>query len=197
MRLFWLCFVPLFVAVDAIGVLPMFMSLTQNIDSRRIRRVIYQSIVTATMVALIFLAIGTWVLKLLGITVGYFMVAGGILLFVISMSDLLTAEKIQRQVDPESLGAVPSGVPLITGPAVLTTSIILINEYGLVATAAAIVINILIAGVVFFFAGSIHPFLGKAGAKTISKIASLLLAAIAVMMVRKGIISIIFLGSAG
>lgn len=76
MRPFWLCFVPLFVAVDAIGVLPMFMSLTQNIDSRRIRRVIYQSIVTATMVALIFLAIGTWVLKLLGITVGDFMVAG-------------------------------------------------------------------------------------------------------------------------
>jgi len=197
MRAFWLCFVPLFVAVDAIGVLPMFMSLTQNIDSRRIRRVIYQSIVTATMVALIFLAIGTWVLKLLGITVADFMVAGGILLFVISMSDLLTAEKIQRQVDPESLGAVPLGVPLITGPAVLTTSIILINEYGLAATAAAIVINILIAGVVFFFAGSIHLFLGKAGAKTISKIASLLLAAIAVMMVRKGIISIIFLGSAG
>lgn len=191
MRTFWLCFVPLFVAVDAIGVLPMFMSLTQNIDSHRIRRVIYQSVITATMVALVFLAIGTWILKLLGITVADFMVAGGILLFVISMSDLLTAEKIQRQVDPESLGAVPLGVPLITGPAVLTTSIILINEHGLTATAAAIVINILIAGVVFRFARYIYNFLGKSGSKTVSKIASLLLAAIAVMMVRKGIISVI------
>lgn len=191
MRTFWLCFVPLFVAVDAIGVLPMFMSLTQNIDSHRIRRVIYQSVITATMVALVFLAIGTWILKLLGITVADFMVAGGILLFVISMSDLLTTEKIQRQVDPESLGAVPLGVPLITGPAVLTTSIILINEHGLIATAAAIVINILIAGVVFRFARYIYHFLGKSGSKTVSKIASLLLAAIAVMMVRKGIISVI------
>ena len=115
------------------------------------------------------------------------MVAGGILLFVISMSDLLTSEKIQRKIDPDSLGAVPLGVPLITGPAVLTTSILLMNEHGLAATAAALVINILIAGVVFGFAETINRFLGKAGSKTVSKIASLLLAAIAVMIVRKGI----------
>jgi len=67
-----------------------------------------------------------------------FMVAGGILLFVISMSDLLTTEKIQRKIDPESLGAVPLGVPLITGPDVLTTSMLLMNEHGLASTAAAL-----------------------------------------------------------
>ena len=69
----------------------------------------------------------------------------------------------------------------------ITTSILLINEHGFVATSAAIVINVLIAGAVFRFAESISRFLGKAGAKIISKIASLLLAAIAVMIVRKGI----------
>lgn len=195
MKTFWLCFVPLFVAVDAIGVLPMFMSLTQDIDSRRVQRIIYQSVITATVVALIFLWAGIAILNLLGITVADFMVAGGILLFVISMSDLLTTEKIQRRVDPESLGAVPLGVPLITGPAVLTTSIILVNEHGLVVTAIAIVVNILIAGVVFRFAGYVHQLLGRAGSRTISKIASLLLAAIAVMMVRKGIASVIFHGA--
>ncbi len=187
MKTFWLCFVPLFIAVDAIGVLPMFMSLTQDIDSQRMRRIVLQSIVTATVVALAFLAVGTSVLKLLGITVADFMVAGGILLFVISMSDLLTSEKAQRTIDPDSLGAVPLGVPLIAGPAVLTTSILLMNEHGVAATAAAIIINILIAGLVFFFSDTINHFLGKAGSKTISKIASLFLAAIAVMIVRKGI----------
>ena len=191
MKSFWLCFVPLFVAVDAIGVLPMFMGFTQDMDSGRIRRILYQSVFTAIAVALIFLTGGTAILKLLGITVSDFMIAGGILLFVISMSDLLSMEKSQRRIDPESLGAVPLGVPLITGPAVLTTSILLMNEYGFVLTALSVVVNILIAGLVFSLAGPINRILGRAGAKTLSKIASLLLAAIAVMIVRKGIMLLV------
>ena len=189
MKAFWLCFVPLFVAVDAVGVLPMFMSFTLDLNSQKVRRIVYQSVLTATIVALVFLAVGKLILELLGITVADFMVAGGILLFVISISDLLTGEKIQRKVDIESLGAVPLGVPLITGPAVLTTSILLVNEHGFFMTASAIVINILIAGAVFLFAEPINSFLGNAGSKTLSKIASLLLASIAVMIVRKGITS--------
>ncbi len=191
LRSFWLCFVPLFVAVDAIGVLPMFMSLTEGMESPALRRIIYQSVVTAAVVGMSFLVFGKAILELLGITVGDFMVAGGSLLFVISVSDLLRAEKVQRRVDPESLGAVPLGVPLITGPAVLTTSILLLNEHGIVVTAAALIPNVLIAGIVFYFAEAINRGIGNAGAKTASKIASLLLAAIAVMMVRKGVESFI------
>ena len=195
MKTFWLCFVPLFVAVDAIGVLPMFMGFTHGMEAVKIRRILYQSVITAAMVALAFLAVGTVILRLLGITVADFMVAGGILLFVISMSDLLSTEKSQRKVDPDSLGAVPLGVPLITGPAVLTTSILLMNENGILVTALAIILNILIAGMIFFLSGPISRFLGNAGAKTISKIASLLLAAIAVMIVRKGVE--VFISGAG
>jgi len=184
---FWLCFVPLFVAVDAIGVLPMFLSLSQGMGPRQVRRIIHQSMATAAAVALAFLALGTAILDLLGITVADFMVAGGILLFVLAMGDLLANEKLQRRIDPDSLGAVPLGVPLITGPAVLVTSMLLLNQYGAGWTAAAIVANILIAGIVFFFAGGIGRVLGRTGEKIVSKIAMLLLAAIAVMMVRKGI----------
>jgi multiple antibiotic resistance protein len=184
---FWLCFVPLFVAVDAIGVLPMFMGLTEGLGRPVVRRVLRQSVITASIVGIAFLAIGKGALNLLGISVADFMVAGGILLFVISMSDLLRAEKVQRQVDPESLGAVPLGVPLITGPAVLTTSVLLLNEHGFLPTATMLLLNILIAGLIFKSAETINGFLGHAGTKTTSKIASLLLAAIAVMIVRKGI----------
>ena len=188
---FWLCFVPLFIAVDAIGVLPMFISFTQDIEPPRIRTIIYQSVITAVIVALLFLVAGKAILNMLGISVSDFMIAGGILLFIISISDLLTTDKIQRKIDPESLGAVPLGVPLITGPAVLTTSILLLNEYGFIPTAMAVIINIMIAGVVFYFSTYINRFLGKAGSKTLSKIASLLLAAIGVMIVRKGIMALI------
>jgi len=197
MKAFWVCFVPIFFAVDAFGVLPMFLGFTEDMESEKVHQIIYQSVITASIVALAFLAVGIAVFKLLGITIADFLVAGGILLFVISLSDLFMTEKIQRRTDPESLGAVPLGVPLITGPAVLTTSILLINDHGLMMISAAILLNISIAGMIFFFARGIHRFLGKAGAKTISKIASLLLAAIGVMMVRKGIASFITLGISG
>jgi multiple antibiotic resistance protein len=187
MKSFWLCFVPLFVAVDAVGVLPLFINLTEGIDNQKIRRTVLQSMITALIVALAFIALGTVILKLLGITVADFMIAGGTLLFVISIRDILSTEKRSYAVDPESMGAVPIGVPLITGPAVLTTSMLLINEHSLFITSAAIIINILIAGGVFVFAPFIHKVLGKTGSKTVSKITSLLLAAIGVMIVRRGI----------
>ena len=185
---FWLCFVPLFVAVDALGALPLFVSLTEKLQRPKIRHLIWQSIWTALAVALLFLAIGKWVFRLLGITVADFMVAGGGLLFAISLSDLLTGEKQKRPVDWESLGAVPLGVPFIVGPAVLTTTLLLVSEHGLIPTVSAVLLNIFIAGLVFFLSDSIIRILGKAGTKTISKLASLILAAIAVRMVRKGIV---------
>jgi multiple antibiotic resistance protein len=190
MKTFWICFVPLFVAVDAVGVLPIFMSLCEGIPSARRHVVIVQSIVTATLVAVAFLLVGSTVLELLGITVADFMVAGGLLLFVLSLSDLLRAEKGKKKVDVETVGAVPIGVPLITGPAVLTTCILLMNQHGAPISIAAVVVNILIAGLIFWFAEPISRFLGQAGTRTLSKIASLLLASIAVMMIRKGIVSI-------
>jgi multiple antibiotic resistance protein len=191
MTQFWLCFVPLFVAVDAIGTLPMFLGLTEGVNRNRINRVIVQSVATAMTVALIFLAIGQMILKFLGITIADFMVAGGALLFVLSLSDILSAEKQQRHVDPEDLGVVPLGVPLIVGPAVLTTSILLLREYGFFPTVAALVANISIAGLVFWLSTPISRLLGKTGSKILSKISNLLLAAIAVMMVRRGIVMFI------
>lgn len=187
MKSFWLCFVPLFVAVDAVGVLPIFMNLIEEINERKIRKIILQSMVTALIVALAFIALGTAMLKLLGISVADFMIAGGVLLFVLSIRNILSTEKRPNAIDLESMGSVPIGVPLITGPAVLTTSLLLINEHSLVITSLAIITNILIAGGVFFMAPLINRVIGKTGAKTISKITSLLLAAIGVMIIRRGI----------
>lgn len=187
MHEFWLVFVPIFVAVDAIGTLPMFLNLTEGLDRDRVRKIILQSTMIAMIVAIAFLVLGRTVLGLLGITVADFMVAGGLLLFVISLNDMLTLEKKELHVDPESLGAVPLAVPLIVGPAVFTTSILLVSQHGFALTAAATVLNILIAGIVLLFSGAINRFMGKAGAKTVSKLAALILAAIAVMIVRKGL----------
>lgn len=187
MRDFWLCFVPLFVAVDAIGVLPLFVSLTEEMEARRRRAVVLQSVITASIVALAFVWFGPVVLRFLGVSVADFMVAGGILLLIIALADLLTGEKRQRQVDPDSLGAVPIGIPLITGPAVLTTSILLRSIHGSWLTSVAVVVNISLAGLIFLAADPVTRVLGRTGTRAISKVASLLLAAIAVMLIRKGV----------
>jgi len=187
MREFWLCFVPLFVAVDPIGCLPIFVGLTEGLSRPRAHLVIVQSVAVALAVGLLFLAVGKGVLALVGVSVADFMVAGGTLLFVLSVRDLVSVEEAARQVDADSLGAVPLGVPLIAGPAVLTTSLLLLNAHGLALTAGALTVNVLIAGGLFWVSPAIHRVLGKAGSKALSKLAHLLLAAIGVMIVRRGI----------
>ncbi len=188
---FWLAFLPIFMAVNAISLLPFFISFTAELERGRVRRTIVQSVITATIVAVLFLLAGSALLNVLGITVADFLIAGGALLFVIALDELLASEKKVRLVDTESLGAVPLGVPLIVGPAVLTTTLMLEPQYGFTTTVTAIVCNILIAGGMFWLSTPIIRFLGTSGVKTISKIGDILLAAIAVMMVRKGIVLVI------
>ncbi|NLD98727.1 MAG: MarC family protein [Fibrobacter sp.] len=183
---FWLCFVPLFIAVDALGILPIFISLTYGTTGNQRSRIIFVSILTAMIVGLTFLFVGKAVFRLLGITVADFMIAGGIVLFLIALGELLRNEPAS-QPDIESLGSVPLGVPLIAGPAVLTTIMLLAGEYGVVPTALAVIANIIIAGMIFHLAGLILSIIGSSGSKIISKIANLFLSAIAVVMVRKGL----------
>lgn len=190
MENFWLCFVPLFVAVDSLGVMPIFLGLTEDFDSHSRRRIIIQSMLTAFIVGLIFLLVGPAILRLVGVGVADFMVAGGLLLLVVSLVDIVTGEKRLGQIDPATIGAVPLGVPLLTGPAVLTTSLLLVNEYGLPATVLAFLLNVVIAGLLFASAGRIVGVIGNPGSKTLSKVAHLFLAAIAVMLIRKGLLLI-------
>jgi multiple antibiotic resistance protein len=184
---FWLCFVPLFIAGDAIGALPVFISITEGVHKRDLPKLIVLSAITASVVGLAFIFIGDAILRLMGISVADFMVAGGSMLFVISLGDLVTFEKATRQVHAEEIGPVPIGVPLIVGPGILTTVMLLVKEYGFFPTTAALITNVIVAGVIFLSSDIIIKLVGKNGTKVVSKIASLFLAAIAVMIVRKGL----------
>jgi multiple antibiotic resistance protein len=178
-------FVPIFFAVDAIGVLPLFVGLTEGLEKADRRRVLRQSLITAFVVAVGFVVLGKSIFVLMGITVSDFMVAGGVMLFVMAILDLVSDRKRERQT-AATVGAVPLGTPLIIGPATLTMAIILIDIYGLVETLLAIVANIALAGVIFLGADGLTRILGPAGSRAVSKVASLILAAIAIMMIRKG-----------
>jgi len=181
-----LSFIPLFVAVDAIGVLPIFVSITEGLQKNERAKVIIQSIITASCLAIGFILLGKIIFRLLGITIGDFMIAGGAILFCLAITDIINPVK-KRRIPSKDLGAVPLGTPLIVGPAVLTTSLVIVPQYGLVPTMISVIANILVAGLVFSLASALITFLGEAGSKALSKITSLLLAAIAVMLIRKGL----------
>ena len=189
MRNFAIAFVTLFVAVDALGVFPLFISLTEGLAPRERRRIILQSLLTAVIAAVLFVFFAKKVFDLIGIKVEDFMVAGGVLLFAIALLELVSGRKFARQV--ETVGAVPLGIPLIVGPAVLTSSLILVDVAGAVPTLAAIVLNIAIAGAVFLGADLFTRLLGQAGSRAVSKVAALIMAAFAVMMIRRGVAGIL------
>lgn len=192
MKDLFLAFIPVFVAVDALGVLPIFISFTQGYKKAEISKIILQSMITAICLAVGFIFLGKAVFHLLGITMSDFMVAGGAILFCISIIDIVNPDK-KRRISVKELGSVPLGTPLIVGPAVLTTSIIIIEVYGLVPTLVSVIINVLLAGLLFSFSHVLIKIIGQSGAKALSKVTSLLLAAIAVMMMRKGVYQMLHL----
>jgi multiple antibiotic resistance protein len=185
-----LAFIPIFVAVDAVGVLPIFVSLTEGMRRDEKTKTITQSVLTALLLAVGFVFLGKAVFKLLGITIGDFMIAGGAILFCLAITDIINPVKKQRM-PGQQLGAVPLGTPLIVGPAVLTTSMIIISQYGLVATLISVVVNILLAGIILSASSVLMRVLGDAGSKALSKVMHLLLAAIATMLIRKGLTQIL------
>lgn len=182
---YFLAFVPIFVAVDALGMLPVFMSLTQNMKKPSKEKLVRHSTFTALFVAIAFLFVGRLVFMLLGITISDFLVAGGAILFIISIRDLLSYGKGSR-VPEETMGVVPLAVPLMVGPAVLTTSLILLNSFGVFPTLFSIVANILLCGIILYFSDGLSKVLGEVGSHTLSKIFNLLLGAIGVMLIRLG-----------
>ncbi len=184
-----LSFIPLFVAVDAIANIPIFLSLVEHSSKTQRKKIILDAVGTATAVAVIFMVIGKWVFLLLGITIPDFQIAGGILLFVLAAQLLLpTAQKsMLTSSHDKDMGIFPLGTPLITGPAVLVTTLMMMNSFGALPTLVALILNMFFVWLTLVQADVIIKFIGQGGIRAFSKIMYILLAAIAVMMIRHGI----------
>jgi len=184
-----LSFIPVFVAVDAIGNIPVFISLVEGQSKRHKRKIIVESVVTAAAMAVIFMFIGKLVLRALGITIFDFQISGGGLLFVIAVRLLLpgASKGLLAGAHERDVGVFPLGTPLITGPAVLTTTLIVLDSYGIVPTFVSLILNLLIVWVSLVKADMLMKLFGQAGTRAVAKIMYILLAAIAVMMIRRGI----------
>jgi len=185
-----MAFIPLFVAIDVPGLVPLFLSLTAGMALKSKRQLIVEATLTAGAVALIFLVLGKVIFRFLGITDNDFRIGGGIVLLVLAVTDLLFTSD-ERKGPNTSVGVVPIGIPLIMGPAALTSIIIVVDAYGYWISMLSLALNLFIVWFTFRHSDVVIRVMGDGGARAFAKVASLFMVAIAVMMIRVGIQNIV------
>lgn len=178
-------FIPIFIAIDPIGLAAIFLGLGQGVMPQQRQRIARHATLTGGGVALVFLFLGANIFKALGITPSDFQIAGGCILFILAARDLIHSAAEPEKV-PGDFGVVPLGMPLIAGPALITTLIVLTETVGVRIALAALVSNLVIVILAFAFSDQLGRRMGTTGLRAISKIISMLLAAIAVSMIRRG-----------
>ena len=179
--------IALFVVINPIGIIPLFASITQKMQKKERNRVLKTTVITAGALLMTFAVAGTQILSIFGITISSFMIAGGILLFVVSI-ELLThgGWRFGGTVSDES-GVVPLAFPLLAGPGAITTVILSFQTSGLIVTTLSIAIVIGLTYIVFYLTGTIYRILGRRGSLIITRIFAVLVAAIAVQYVVDGL----------
>ncbi len=186
LRSFSLTFIPLFIVIDALGTLPFVISLSENMSTHERRKMIHIASVTAVGLGLVFLFLGQFILDALGISVGSFAIAGGIILLVLSIKYMTTGRMVEA-IKEEMVAVVPIGTPLTAGPATITTLLLLAGSFPLYLVSLSYILNILIAWGIFLLGNKIISFMGKGGLTAVSSIFNMLLAAIAVSMIIRGL----------
>jgi multiple antibiotic resistance protein len=190
-KVFFLSFIPLFVAIDVLGLIPLYLSLTQSMDKTARNKLTTDASATALIASIIFLFGGKMIFNYLGITENDFRVGGGIVLLVLAVFDLINPSSEEHRAPTQSVGVVPIGIPLIIGPAALTTILIVVDQYGYLAAILALLTNLIIVWLVFRYATRLIDLMGEAGSKAVAKVAALFMAAIAIMMIRGGLTAMI------
>lgn len=185
--------------VNAIGNVPLFVTLLERFGEDEKTHMMKKAIVIAGLSLLIVTATGNIFFRLLGVEIFSFRIAGGILLMIIAIEMLLgqktrtqstTAEEITSS-EMDDITVVPLAIPLLTGPGALTTGIVLFDSAGTILNRiilmGAIGLVFIISYVILVKSKAILTFLGKTGTRVARRIMGLMLLSIAVQFIIKGV----------
>jgi multiple antibiotic resistance protein len=189
--------VTLFVIVDPIALVPLFIALTRGMDQAHRRTLALRACVIAAVLLALFGIVGNKLLTVIGISMPAFRISGGLLLFITAL-DMLFERRTQRregqQAEPNHDPSVfPLATPLIAGPGAFTTMILLVNNTpatGIPHTLAILAVMVLVVAATFLFfqmAGFIERLLGRTGIVVVTRLLGMLLAALSVQFVLDGI----------
>ncbi|MHB1065227.1 MAG: MarC family protein [Georgenia sp.] len=190
-------FFTLFVIMDPPGTVPVFLALTSTMTAKQRTRAALEATLVAFGVILVFTLFGQYILNFLHISVPALQLSGGLLLLLVAM-ELLTgkAESPSPSASSVNVALVPLGTPLLAGPGAIVTAMLAVGgadgsvaDY--VAIGVALVAVHLVLWVAMRFAGVIHRVLGEGGTTLVTRLAGLLLAAIAVQLMADAVFAFI------
>jgi multiple antibiotic resistance protein len=179
--------IALFIVVDPLGNVPIFVGLTKDMDSLQRKKTYQLATITGLILLTFFSLVGQNILVLFGISLDSFMIAGGILLLIVAVRLLIMGGWSEQAAASEAVGAVPIGCPLLVGPGAITTSILNIQSYGILATLLSVLLTFIIVWLILRFIDPIYRVLGKNGSLVITRVMALLIASIAVQYMLQGI----------
>lgn len=179
--------IALFVIVDPVGLVPVFIGLTGGLEVEKRRSIFRVVVYTGGGLLFAFAFIGQQILNLFGITLESFMIAGGVLLMILAVESLTKGRWVEHLAGDEDVGVVPLAFPLLAGPGAITTTMLTLETKGLPVTLASILIVMLITWIVLQFVDRIHDLLGKVGTAVVSRVMAVFIAAIAVQFIVYGL----------
>ena len=182
-------FLTLFVIINPLGNLTVFIGLSKGMDTKKRIKIVNDILFVASILLFAFLFFGMYIFKFFNIGLDTFQIGGGIILLIIAISYLLDIHTgIHKHQD---ISAVPMGTPLLIGPGTITSTLILVNEYGVFITFVAAIFALLCVWLILRFSGQIYKLIGAHWAMVASRIMGLILAAISVEFIKSGIISVV------
>jgi membrane protein, MarC family len=196
-------FPSLVVIINPVMVTSVFITLTSNATPQAKRAIIRKTTIIAFIVLLVFAISGTLVFKFFSITIGAFQIAGGIILFSVAMGMLhatasrtrQTPEEMDEAMSRDDIAVVPLAIPMVSGPGAITTVIVLSGEARAIPNMAILFLAIVVAMVIVFVmlrnAARIQKYLGPSGLNITTRLMGLVLAAIAVQFVIRGVESVL------
>jgi multiple antibiotic resistance protein len=197
-----------FIVVDPLGLVPLYIGLTAGVPAKRKKLIITKAVLIAVIVLALFIVLGKWILAALGIQSGSFFIAGGIMLFIVSLEMLFgrpTQTKVSlRETPVEEDGSVavfPLAIPMLAGPGTITTIILFTGSGGHLRMAgmlfAALTATLAAAWLILRASDFILRILGKTGVSVIERIMGLLLSGLSIQFIYDGILKLGFLPGTG
>ena len=181
-------FITLFVIMDPIGNLPLVLNLVKGMPRREVKRTIERSILVAGLLLFIFLFLGLRIFDFFNINLNSFQVGGAIILLIIAILYVFgTPLKFVKSYGGDL--TVPIGTPLLTGPGVIITTMILVREKGTIVTAIAAFLTLMATWFILINSWRLYKILGENWTNVISRIMGIILSAIAIEFITKGILN--------